>query len=112
LEKENNEKDTTTNNSSDNDKKSVWAWVWAILSVIYTVSPVDLIPDIPVIGWVDDFFILTSVWLNLAEKNFTDVHSSLKSILKTIKWIVIGVGIIVVLLIILLGTAIIKLATG
>ena len=36
-------------------------WVWAALSVAYLFSPVDIIPDIPIVGWVDDFFITTTL---------------------------------------------------
>lgn len=25
-----------------------------ILALLYIISPIDLIPDIPVIGWIDD----------------------------------------------------------
>ncbi|EZG71251.1 hypothetical protein GNI_053230 [Gregarina niphandrodes] len=36
-------------------KDSEWRWVVIVLSVMYLLSPVDLIPDvIPVIGWLDD----------------------------------------------------------
>lgn len=27
---------------------------WIVLGVVYTVWPMDLIPDVPGIGWVDD----------------------------------------------------------
>ena len=37
-------------------------WVWAALSAAYLLSPVDVIPDIPVVGWVDDFFCSYRRW--------------------------------------------------
>ena len=39
-------------------------WVWAILSIAYVLSPVDAIPDVPIIGWVDDFFVASVAGLN------------------------------------------------
>lgn len=41
------------------------------LAVLYDVSPVDIIPDIPVVGWIDDFIITASAGLNCIEK-FTE----------------------------------------
>lgn len=42
------------------DKKTPWyAKVFAAMTVIYALSPVDLIPDfIPVLGYLDDLIIL------------------------------------------------------
>lgn len=37
-----------------------WLKVGAALTVLYVLSPVDLIPDwIPVIGWMDDLAVVT-----------------------------------------------------
>jgi uncharacterized membrane protein YkvA (DUF1232 family) len=84
------------------------AWIMAILSIIYTISPIDIIPDIPVIGWIDDFFVLSAAVLNLLEHMTGRTHYTLRSVLKSIKWIVIVLGIIVILLLVLIGTLIVK----
>lgn len=36
-----------------------WNMVVAILSALYIISPIDIIPDfIPLLGWCDDFVVL------------------------------------------------------
>lgn len=37
-------------NTSSKTDKTVAAWVFMALAVLYDVSPVDIIPDMPVIG--------------------------------------------------------------
>jgi len=35
--------------------KRIWSWILLAVAVIYTISPVDLVPDVvPVVGWIDD----------------------------------------------------------
>jgi uncharacterized membrane protein YkvA (DUF1232 family) len=37
-----------------------WLKIGVALVVLYVLSPIDLIPDwIPVVGWVDDFVVVT-----------------------------------------------------
>ena len=77
------------------------------LAVVYAIFPIDAVPDVvPVLGWVDDAFILISASLNTIEKTLGKGSVSLAKILKTAKYITIGLGVIVVLLIVLLGMAI------
>jgi uncharacterized membrane protein YkvA (DUF1232 family) len=90
-------------------KQTTWASILAILGVFYTISPLDIIPDIPVIGWIDDFFVLSAAILNLFEKTTGETHHSLRKTLKVLKWIVVIAGIIVILLLVLLGTLIYNL---
>ncbi len=41
------------------EPKSIAAIVFFILSLIYVISPIDLIPDfIPIVGWIDDIIAL------------------------------------------------------
>lgn len=37
----------------------------ALLAVIYVIVPVDLIPDVPIVGWLDDIGVmgLATAWL-------------------------------------------------
>jgi uncharacterized membrane protein YkvA (DUF1232 family) len=84
------------------------AWILAVLSIVYTLSPIDIIPDIPVIGWIDDFFVLTTASLNLIEHTTGRSHYTLRRLLKRLKWIVAILGIIVVLLLLILGVLIVK----
>ncbi len=83
--------------------------LWLLLSIIYAVSPIDIIPDIPFIGWVDDITFLAVAVLNYVEKG-TGIHSpSLVSIVKAIKWIALVLGVIAIALVLILGVSIIKL---
>ena len=48
---------------------SIWNKVFAILfvifAIVYSISPVDLVPDtIPIIGWLDDLFLNLSTITN------------------------------------------------
>ena len=98
--------------SDESSKKSLaLPIVIFALGIAYTVSPVDLIPDIPVIGWVDDFFVFTATLLNLLEEIVKKMDFGFASIVKWIKWILILLGVIVVLLLIFLGSFIVKWLT-
>lgn len=84
-------------------------WVLMVLSVAYLLNPVDIIPDIPVIGWVDDFFVIAVAGLNLLQGYASEGNSSLAQLLKFVKSAVIILGVICILFILLLGTLIVKL---
>lgn len=89
-------------------KEKTRALIISVLSALYAISPIDIIPDIPVVGWIDDFFVVTAALLNLLEHFTGKTHYTLRSILKVLKWIVIILGIIVVLLFLILGALVIK----
>lgn len=95
-----------------NKSQTTWASILAILGVVYAISPLDIIPDIPLIGWIDDFFVLSATILNLLEKTTGQTHHSLRQILKVLKWITVAIGIIVILLLALLGTLIYNLVVN
>ena len=94
------------------NKNTAVSWVLAGLGLVYAISPIDIIPDVPVIGWVDDFFVIAVTVLNLLEKEIGKVNQSLTTILKVLKWITLGLGIVAVLLLLLLGTVIYKMIAG
>ena len=96
----------------ENKPSTAVSWVLAGLGLVYAISPIDIIPDVPVIGWVDDFFVIAVTVLNLLEKEIGKVNQSLTTILKVLKWITLGLGIIAVLLLLLLGTVIYKMIAG
>ena len=85
------------------------AWVLMVLCLLYGVSPVDIIPDIPVVGQIDDLIILASGGLNLVQRYMERAESSLASVVKVVKWIVIALGAIVILLLALFAVAIVNL---
>lgn len=44
------------------------SYLLIIGALIYILSPIDLIPDIPPIGWLDDLFVILFVLMKLKEK--------------------------------------------
>jgi len=66
------------------------------LAILYDLSPIDIIPDIPVIGYVDDLMITAAATLNLLQKWLQDTSVVLAAALGLMKWLVIFVGIIAV----------------
>jgi len=78
-----------------------------VLAIIYLLSPIDIIPDIPVVGQIDDFFITATATLNLLQKWLQNHSSILASMLGFFKWLVIFAGIAAVSLagIVVLGIA-------
>lgn len=83
-----------------------------ILAILYDLSPIDIIPDIPVTGCVDDFFITVGVFLYLLERWSNDTHAALLPIFKWCKWGVIFMGISTVSLVGIAVWVIVKLFTG
>ncbi|MRN01348.1 DUF1232 domain-containing protein [Riemerella anatipestifer] len=84
-------------------------WVLLVLSMLYVISPIDAIPDVPVVGWVDDVLVVLAGGLNLIESYLRGYNTHLANIVKLFKWIAIILGVIMILLIVLLGTLIVKL---
>ena len=70
--------------------------VFLVLAILYDLSPIDIIPDIPVIGHIDDLMITAIATLNLLQKWFEDTSNTLAAVLGFMKWLVIFVGIIAV----------------
>lgn len=70
-----------------------------IMSLLYTVSPIDLAPDaIPVVGWLDDAGFLITATMNAIQQFSKDQNSSMVKILKYTKWLLILATIIAALL--------------
>lgn len=94
---------------SDNNGNMVMPIIWMAAAFLYDVSPFDVIPDVPVIGWIDDFFITATATLNLIQKAAEDSVPWLAQIAKNLKWIMIILGIIAILLVVLCGSLILSL---
>lgn len=94
---------------SDNNGNMVMPIIWMAAALLYDVSPLDVIPDVPVIGWIDDLFITATATLNLIQKAAEDSVPWLAQIAKNLKWITVILGIIAILLVVLCGTLIVKM---
>jgi hypothetical protein len=91
---------------------SVIDCVLFILSICYVVLPIDLVPDVPIVGWFDDAALLASSGLNVLQKYLGTTHELAYKILKLLKWGVLILGIIVFLLALIFGTLIVSLVNG
>ena len=77
---------------------------WLVLAIVYTVLPFDVIPDVPVLGWIDDLFILGAAVLNLVEMGVEDRSRYVGRILFLLKWIFLTIGVLFILFIMLFAT--------
>jgi hypothetical protein len=81
------------------ERSLVIPFVFLVLAILYDLSPIDIIPDIPVIGYVDDLIITAIATLNLMQKWFEDTSGILAAALGFMKWLVVLIGIIAVSLV-------------
>ena len=93
-------------------KKQITSLFLAGLAVLYDISPVDIIPDIPFVGWVDDFFLTATAGLNLIQQYTSESMQTLSTIAKTLKWLTIILGVIVVLLVAIFASMIVSFFTN
>ena len=84
-------------------------WLIAGVGILYTVSPFDLIPDIPFVGWVDDFFILSSSLLYLLESQTGKISKPLLETIRLLRMISLWLGCISILLLLIFTTMVVGL---
>ena len=88
-------------------------WIPFILAVIYTVSPADLVPDtLPIAGWMEDGLFLIAGLLNGIQNGVLDDNSSLKKIIKFLKWTLLIIGVMGILIIVLSAALVFKVSTN
>jgi DnaJ like chaperone protein len=68
-------------------------WIWIILALIYLLSPLDLIPGLHALGWLDDLVVIILLFRYLSkigqfrttgrppfgDRQYTDDHSHTKN---------------------------------
>ncbi|MFA5028173.1 MAG: DUF1232 domain-containing protein [Candidatus Methylomirabilota bacterium] len=86
--------------------------ILAALAVAYVLSPVDVIPDMPVVGYVDDFFLAGAVAFYALERWCEGSSAVLSEVFGWFKWAVIFLGISAVSLVGLAAWGIVKLFGG
>lgn len=84
-------------------------WFSTVLAAIYILSPLDIMPDVPVIGFLDDIFLGIVIGLNWAQYSTEESNKILSSFIGLIKWVLIILGIILVLLLAIFGVLIVRL---
>ncbi|WP_288685410.1 DUF1232 domain-containing protein [uncultured Brachyspira sp.] len=94
-------------------KSGIKPWIPLILAVIYAISPVDLVPDsLPIAGWLEDILFLIVGGLNGIENGVLDDNSSVKKIIKFLKWGLLIIVAMAILIIILLAALIFKMSAN
>ena len=89
--------------SVQNENKS--ALIWVIVAGIYIISPVDLVP----LFAGDDILVGITAGLNMIQSQLKESNEALASLIKIVKFAILGIGIIVLLLLGLLTTTIVQL---
>lgn len=108
------------NNYNDNSSQpskpaqsGIMPWIPLILAIVYTVSPVDLVPDVlPVVGWFEDALLLIVGVINGVQNGVVDSNSSLSKLIKYIKWGLLIIGGIGIVIIVLLAVLVFKVAAN
>ncbi|MCR4663652.1 MAG: DUF1232 domain-containing protein [Endomicrobiaceae bacterium] len=95
-------------NIEESQSKKVWSWILLIAAVIYGISPIDLIPDMPVVGWIDDIAIGAAAFTNFIQQQFFQTNATLNKLFKLTKWILISIAVLITLVAILIITLIVK----
>ena len=91
-------------------KSMTGAWATLILSIIYALAPLDLIPDsIPLAGWLDDLMIVAMGALHFFQRTAEQRYYGIASVLKALKWILILLAVIAALLMLLFGSFVVSL---
>lgn len=105
-----NENNSVTRENKDGNtplnktKTGIMPWVWLILALVYTFSPIDLVPDaFPLLGWLDDIALIGVATLNIFEKYNQETHKKVATILKYLKWILLLLVLVFLTLLSILG---------
>lgn len=96
------------NTVAENNKKKFWSYIFLIAAMIYGAIPTDILPDVPVIGWIDDFVIGTAALTNFVQQQFFQTNEAVNKLLKTVKFVLIALAILIILVVFLLITLIVK----
>ena len=87
-------------------------WIPLILALLYTISPVDLVPDfIPIVGWFEDALLLIVGGLNGIQNGILEANSSLRTLIKFVKWGILIIGGIAILIVVLLVVLVFKVVS-
>ena len=93
---------------NDMNKQQITSVILLIGAIVYDFLPTDLVPDIPVIGWIDDFFVTSSALFNCIQQFTENGNELLTRVMKWLKWTCLLLGILIVLLSLILAATIIS----
>ena len=99
-------------NENQPASQGIKPWIPLILALIYTVSPIDLVPDfIPIVGWLEDALLVIVGGLNGIQNGVLEANSSLRTLIKYLKWGLLIIGGIAILIVVLLVVLVFKTLT-
>ena len=99
-------------NENQPASQGIKPWIPLILALIYTVSPIDLVPDfIPIVGWLEDALLVIVGGLNGIQNGVLEANSSLRTLIKYLKWGLLIIGGIAILIVVLLVVLVFKTVT-
>ena len=84
---------TETLSSEKSVSPHAGAWILIAVAVLYSIAPLDIIPNvITPYGWVDDIIVVVISLINLIQSYLMPKNEALAKVIKRIKWIMIGVA--------------------
>ena len=99
-------------NENQPASQGIKPWIPLILALIYTVSPIDLVPDfIPIVGWFEDALLVIVGGLNGIQNGVLETNSSLRTLIKYLKWGLLIIGGIAILIVVLLVVLVFKVVS-
>ena len=99
-------------NENQPASQGIKPWIPLILALMYTVSPIDLVPDfIPIVGWLEDALLVIVGGLNGIQNGVLEANSSLRTLIKYLKWGLLIIGGIAILIVVLLVVLVFKVVT-
>ncbi len=91
------------------NRKQITSIILLIGAIVYDFLPTDLVPDIPVIGWIDDFFVTSSALFNCIQQFSDDGNEILEKVMKWLKWTCLLLAVLIILVFLLLTATIISI---
>lgn len=90
-------------------KKQILSVVMLGAALIYDAMPADLIPDVPLIGWADDFLLTSSAAMNCLEQFSAEGSHMLRKVLRWLKWVCLLLVVLIFLLLAVLVKSMVSL---
>lgn len=91
------------------NRQQITSIILLIGAIVYDFLPTDLVPDIPVIGWIDDFFVTSSALFNCIQQFSENGNEILTRIMKWLKWTCLLLAVLIILVFLLLTATIISI---
>lgn len=99
-------------NENQPASQGIKPWIPLILALLYTISPIDLVPDfIPIVGWLEDALLVIVGGLNGIQNGVLEANSSLRTLIKYLKWGLLIIGGIAILIVVLFVVLIFKVVS-